>query len=363
MSPGHWLIVYCALLLVASLVGGWLPMWLELTHRRLQLAVSFIAGAMLGVAVLHLLPHAVVEMGSIDQAAWWMMTGFLAMFLVERFFSFHHHDSTSDAIDAGVGDAPGDQPAHAAASSAAGDPRATGHVAPQAHGHDHAHHHGHHHRHGAGSESGQQSWLNQPFGWVGAAIGLSLHTLADGVALAASIEADAGHLAPGVLPGLVTFLAIALHKPLDAMTIGMLMAAAGWPQRTRHLVNALFALLVLVGAAAFLVGARRIAAAEHLVLGGALAFSAGTFLCIATSDLLPEVQFHRHDRVKLTAALLAGLSISWVISLVERQGHSHYHHLPAGDHDGGPASPDADPHDHGHDHTHDDDGAHSHVHD
>jgi zinc and cadmium transporter len=39
----------------------------------------------------------------------------------------------------------------------------------------------------------------------------------------------------------------------------------------------------------------------------ALAFSAGTFLCIALSDLLPELQFHSHDRLKLSVALLAGV--------------------------------------------------------
>ena len=38
----------------------------------------------------------------------------------------------------------------------------------------------------------------------------------------------------------------------------------------------------------------------------ALSFSAGTFLCIALSDLLPELQFHSHDRFKLSLALLSG---------------------------------------------------------
>jgi zinc and cadmium transporter len=42
---------------------------------------------------------------------------------------------------------------------------------------------------------------------------------------------------------------------------------------------------------------------------GALAFSAGTFLCIALSDLLPELQFHSHDRFKLSVALLAGVGL------------------------------------------------------
>ena len=49
----------------------------------------------------------------------------------------------------------------------------------------------------------------------------------------------------------------------------------------------------------------------------ALAFSAGTFLCIALSDLLPELQFHAHDRTKLSLALLAGFALMAVTAMVE----------------------------------------------
>jgi zinc and cadmium transporter len=48
-------------------------------------------------------------------------------------------------------------------------------------------------------------------------------------------------------------------------------------------------------------------------LGATLAFCAGTFLCIAGSDLLPELQFHRHDRMKPSVALLGGLAAAALI--------------------------------------------------
>jgi zinc and cadmium transporter len=48
-----------------------------------------------------------------------------------------------------------------------------------------------------------------------------------------------------------------------------------------------------------------------------LAFSAGTFLCIALSDLLPELQFHEHDRWKLSVALLAGLALMALAGQIE----------------------------------------------
>ena len=70
----------------------------------MQLAISFVAGAMLGVGVLHLLPHALIELGSIDQVVWCLLAGFLAMFFVERFFAYHHHDIAS--ADEGAHDAP-----------------------------------------------------------------------------------------------------------------------------------------------------------------------------------------------------------------------------------------------------------------
>ena len=72
-SPALLLGIYCALILLASLAGGWIPILIKLTHVRLQLATSFVAGLMLGVAVLHLLPHAWHEMESIDLAAGWML--------------------------------------------------------------------------------------------------------------------------------------------------------------------------------------------------------------------------------------------------------------------------------------------------
>ena len=56
--PTVLLAYYCALVLVASIVGGMIPLWITLTHRRMELAVSFVAGVMLGVGVLIMLPHA-----------------------------------------------------------------------------------------------------------------------------------------------------------------------------------------------------------------------------------------------------------------------------------------------------------------
>ena len=145
-----------------------------------------------------------------------------------------------------------------------------------------------------------------------------------GIALAASVEAELHGSRITSLAGLGTFLVIFLHKPFDALTISTLMTIGGWSAAARHLVNALFALMIPLGAAAFYIGL--IHADDHgNLVAYALAFSAGTFLCISMSDLLPELQFHTHDRGMLSATLLLGLSVAWVIGVIETQGHGHQH--------------------------------------
>ena len=86
-----------------------------------------------------------------------------------------------------------------------------------------------------------------------------------------------------------------------------------------HLVNVLFSLTVPIGVAGFAV----LGDPSPAVVAGALAFSAGMFLCISLCDLLPELQFHGHDRVGLTAALLIGLAIAWGISSLHSNDESH----------------------------------------
>ena len=145
----------------------------------------------------------------------------------------------------------------------------------------------------------------------------TLHTLLAGVALAASVQAEwhGGNLVG--LAGFGTFLVIFLHKPLDSMTIGTVMAVGHRSRRARHLVNAAFGLVVPLGVALFFLGVGGGDEPTPRLLSSALAFSAGTFLCISLSDLLPELQFHQHDRIKLSMALLVGLAVAWGAGLVE----------------------------------------------
>ena len=86
------LISYCVLVLLASLAGGWMMLSIPLTHTRLQIAISFVSGLMLGIALLHFLPDAAEQFHSLDRTVAWMLGGFLTMFFLQRFSHFHHHD-------------------------------------------------------------------------------------------------------------------------------------------------------------------------------------------------------------------------------------------------------------------------------
>jgi zinc and cadmium transporter len=297
VSQSLLLTIYCLLIAAAALAGGWLPILLRMTHTGMQLAMSFVGGTMLGVGLLHLLPHAYFELEDIYPCVWWLLAGFLAMFFIERVFHFHHHD------------------------------------APAEDAHEHGHGHAHHGDHAAGHSAAGATAGSQ--GWKAALVGLALHSGTDGMALAAAVAAEPAAGSEWFSPsGLGVFLVVFLHKPFDSLTLGTLMAVSGESARDRHVVNLLYSVAAPLGAILFFLGASEAHASQPQVLGAALAFSAGTFLCISTSDLLPELQFHAHDRLKLSAALVLGLALAAGIVSLDAQVHHHdvhHEHSPSED--------------------------------
>jgi zinc and cadmium transporter len=265
------LAIFCVAVVAVSLIGGLLPLATVLSHTRLQVYLSFSAGAMLGAAFFHMMPEAVRMSGS-PEALKWTAGGLLMLFLVERFFAYHHHEPPGVPADS-----------HA-------------HVADEEHAHSPA--------------PGRPAASGRSLHWGAAVCGLMVHSVAGGVALASAAAANAevrnglGATAWGV------FLATILHKPADALTIVSLMLRAGAPRALAHVVNLAFALMIPLGVVVFNTGIGTLGhQAANELTAAALAFSAGTFLCIALSDLLPELQFHSHDRWKLSLALVAGLGL------------------------------------------------------
>jgi zinc and cadmium transporter len=275
-TPTVLLVVYCLLALLAALAGGVLPTLFRLTHTRLQTAISFVGGLMLGLALLGMLPHAQEHLGAPAPALHWLLAGFVVMFLLQRFLPFHHHDV------------------------AEGSP-----VEPCGHTHSLA-------------ERGARR-----LSWAGVALGLSLHSIFDGLALAAGVAAG-NQTHCGAL-GLGTALAVILHKPFGALAISTLMLASHTSPRSQRWVNLAFASVTPLGALLFFFGAGHLAHSHPAWVGAALGFCAGTFLCIACADLLPELQFHSHDRFKLSLALVLGVAVAWVIITFGHVGHEPSH--------------------------------------
>lgn len=295
MWPIILIAIYCLLVALASLAGGILPSRMRLSHTGMQAIMSFVGGLVLGVGLLHLLPHSFCQTGSLDHTVWAALAGLLTMFFLIRIFHVHQHGPVEQAEACGH--------SHCATSE------------------DHKDH-----RHHDYPTDGERCVAHQHrYSWLGLFMGLALHTVIDGMAMAASVSVQAHRAAAGLsLFGMGTFLAVLLHKPLDAMSITTVMAAGGWSVRARNLVNLGFAMMCAVGAAAFYLGIQQFADSQQTILGWALGFAAGVFLCISLGDILPEVQFHAHDKAKLSTALVLGIALAYAIGFVE-PAHQHGH--------------------------------------
>lgn len=269
------LLIYGIVLFGAAYMGGRLSALGKMTHTRTQVIMSFVAGFILGIAMLHLLPHSLQRIPGddvIEKAVTWMMFGIVVLVFFLHIFHFHQHDFSEEGSDL----------------------------------YDH-------HTH---KKTGVK-----PQSLVGIALGLSLHTITEGVALGVSIQEGLLYERDAVVAGLGVFLAILLHKPLDAYSIIGMMRGDEYSLRTRLLANIGFALLCpLVTTLTCLIAGMLSASQLEILIGYALAFAAGAFLCISLSDLLPEIYFHSHDRGKLICALLMGIGLAYALYFIETGG-------------------------------------------
>ena len=272
--------LYSAGIFAAAILGGKLSAMATMTHLRTQVLMSLVAGFILGIAIYHLLPHSLAHIpgpGAVNKAVGWTMAGMLLMVFLLRIFQFHQHDFSDEASD----------------------------------------YHGHH-GHGHGEEEGEGESGTHPRRLLGIAFGLGVHTVTEGVALGTTVRLGATQAGGEILAGMGVFLAILVHKPLDAYSIVGMMKSAGYRRRALSAANIGFALLCpLVALVSFLGVGFLDPFGAAATVGCVLAFAAGAFLCIALSDLLPEIHFHSHDRGKLILALVVGIALAYALHLVE----------------------------------------------
>lgn len=137
--------------------------------------------------------------------------------------------------------------------------------------------------------------------WVGvtALLGLLLHTLFDGVAIASGFAVDAKL-------GLLVFVGILLHKIPEGVTVASIMLASG-----NSSARALGA-VALLGASTVL-GVLLAGRVEPLQAHG-LAVSAGVTIYVAASNLVPEVQKSRGW--SYAASVFFGVGLYYVAQLL-----------------------------------------------
>ena len=140
---------------------------------------------------------------------------------------------------------------------------------------------------------------------IPAFLGISLHSLLDGLAL------GAGLMLPQLGP--VVLLAVLIHKMPDSISISSILLSAGWDRRRVARLSLLFSLTTPLGAL-FAYLFFRALSDQNIAI--AIGISAGTFLAIATADILPQV--HRiEERNPLTLMFLVfGLAVSWAGRLI-----------------------------------------------
>ncbi len=277
MNQTWTLALYTGAILAGALAGGSLPLVGRM--GRSDLGLSFSAGVMLGAAFFHMLPEAVEGVGA--RASPFVLVGFLVLYVLERFVLVHVCAEPGPNAHLSTPEGAGLEAAHL---HAPGEPRLDAHT--------------------------HEAFCDVHTVGLAAFAGMSAHTLVDGFALgAASIDAELGVL---------VFLAILAHKVPNSFSLSTILRAEGYSRGKALAMNAAFALMVPLGAGLYLVLKELVHVDTFTSF--ALAVSAGTFLHLSLSDILPDLHRRGGSKWQLSSALLAGLALMWGLRLLR---HAH----------------------------------------
>jgi len=228
-------------------------------NKSLSFLVSLAVGALFGDAIIHLIPEAFEMSGSPETVSLFILLGIFSFLILEKFLHWRHVHNANHIHEIDTSD-PSEVAKH--------------NIKP-----------------------------------VGVLVIVSdgIHNLLDGIIIGASYFVS-------IEVGIATTIAILLHEiPQEIGDFGLLMHA-GFTKIRALLVNFLSALTSVFGVAlAIIVGS---SGAEFIPL--ATAFAAGSFLYIAGSDLVPElnkVSDLKRSFVQLIAILI-GVSVMWVLLFI-----------------------------------------------
>ncbi len=136
-----------------------------------------------------------------------------------------------------------------------------------------------------------------PTGWL-AFSGLSFHSLIDGIALSAGFSASTE-------TGLIILLALAIHEFPEGLSTASVMLCNGYNRKIVLQGTAIVGFLTPIGT---LIGLFFVKISPQ-ILGLTLAISAGTFIYIATSDLLPEAHQRFRSYWVIASTIFGYLSV------------------------------------------------------
>jgi zinc and cadmium transporter len=278
-----WIILFAAFGGIASAAFAVAFLWVseERSARILPHFVSFATGALLGAALLGLLPEAMAGAGpsGAHNIGLVMVVGLGVFFVIEKLVLWWH--------------------AHAHENGGGGTRTCPQHADDAPHGHRHHEpEHGGGHTHDRDHASG-----------VLVLVGDSLHNALDGVLIAAAFITN-------VPLGLVTTFAVAAHEIPHRVGDFAILVQAGLSRQRALLLNLATGIASVVGAIAAYFGLHRAMGA----LPYALAFAAAGFLYIAVAGLIPGLHRRADPRTSAIQVLLISAGIV-VIACAERSTH------------------------------------------
>lgn len=227
-----------------------IPLHGERLRRALCFLIPLAVGALLGDAFFHLIPEAFEETVNPARTSFLIITGIASFFFLEKFLRWHHHPAEDDEATATKDDL----------QEVPGNRRTASHL-------------------------GQLVLISD-----------GLHNFIDGIIIGASYLVS-------IEVGIATTLAVILHEiPQEIGDFGILLYA-GYTKGTALFYNFLSAITAVAGAVLVLL----IGSLPAAFIQGVLSFAAGSFIYIASSDLVPEL--HRNREHGNLFAEIAGIAL------------------------------------------------------
>lgn len=247
---------------LVSLVGAaTFALGRERLERTVFLFVAFAVGTMLGGAFLHLIPEAYAHYGDGTRVGLLVLAGVGVFFVLEKVLHWHHEHGEPEALDAAAG-------------------------ATVAHAH-----------------------RPEPFTLVAFA-GNAGHKIIDGAIVAASFL-----VSPET--GLVTTLAVLVHEVPQQIGMYGVLVAGGFARGRALALNFAAGLCGLIGAVAVLLLGQVVGGVAEVLLP----VTAGAFLYIAGSDLIPELNRRHSTPATKSVGQIAMMALGVALVVFVRHGH------------------------------------------